>query len=319
MTSGPSVQNLGEFGLIDRLIHILGDGDLEVGIGDDTAVIDRPGAEQLLATVDMLVEGVHFTLDGLHPFALGRRALAVNLSDIAAMGGNPLFALVSLALPPDRPARLIVDLYRGLRHEAAAFHTSIVGGNLAGTAGPLVIDLALVGEVARGRAVLRSGAREGDILAVTGVLGAAAAERLSGRQASWVPQPRLRAGKALADAGLAHAMIDLSDGLGGDVHHLAQASGVGAVIEEDALPIAIGARRLAEDNNLDPYELALYGGEDYELLIAMSEDAVERARSLLGPVPLTIVGTVLAAGQGITVEHVGGTRDPLEARGWAHF
>lgn len=317
-----TMEEVGEFGLIERLADMLGPGDAVVGIGDDTAVIDRPGTDYLLATVDMLVAGVHF-----HPEvdaeAVGRHAMAVNLSDVAAMGGVPEFALVSLALPPSTPASRIEALYRGLRHEGDSASVTIVGGNVARSSSDLAIDVFLLGRVSKSDVVLRRGAAPGDILVVTGTLGVTAADRLRSTRTfttwEWTIQPRLRVGQALASIHLAHAMIDLSDGLGGDIHHLCDASGVGAVIYAESLPISIRLRRVCEELNLDPHDLALGGGEDYELLIAMAEADLDRARELAGEVPLTVIGTVLAPGQGVTVEQAGGRRIPLHPAGWRHF
>lgn len=317
-----TIGEIGEFALIERLAGLLGPGSAVVGIGDDTAVIDRPGMDYLLATVDMLVAGVHF-----HPEvdveAVGRHALAVNLSDIAAMGGIPEHALVSLVLPPSTPTSRIEGLYRGLREEGGNAGVTIVGGNMARTSAEFAVDVVLLGRVPKDQVVLRRGATPGDILVVSGTLGVTAADRLRSMRTNtswtWAVQARLGVGQALAAAHLAHAMIDLSDGLGGDLHHLCKASGTGAVIYAERLPISIRLRMLCKDLGLDPHDLALYGGEDYELLIAMAEADLERARDLSGTVPLSVVGTVLAPDQGVSLERAGGRRIPLNPAGWRHF
>jgi thiamine-monophosphate kinase len=281
----------------------------------------------------MLVEGVHFRLEAIDPLELGRRALAISTSDIAAMGGSPTFALTSLALPPDTPLSTTDRLYRGIRDGARRFGVSVVGGNVARTQGPVTLDVTLLGAVPRDELVLRSGAQVGDLLLVTGVLGEATARRLlleqrKGEAAAEsnededggvVPEPRIALARAIASRQLAHAMIDLSDGLAGDVRHLARASGVGAVIDEENLPVSVRARRAAERLGLDFRELALNGGEDYELLIALPEDRLSEAREAAGEVPLFVVGTVVAPEHGILVERFGGARDPLPEGGWSHF
>lgn len=319
---GGTIGQLGEFPLIGRLSSILGPDTAVVGIGDDAAVIDRPGPDYTLATVDMLVAGVHFH-EAVDPRAIGRHGMAVSVSDIAAMGGQPEYALVSLALPPLTPVSFVEDVYRGLDATCAAFGVSIVGGNMARAHGDLALDIVLLGRVAKGDLILRRGAVPGDVLAVTGTLGRIAADRRQAMQAgtSWSRdvEPRVSAGQSLAREHLVHAMMDISDGLGGDLYHLCQASGVGAVLYEDQLPVAIQLRRMAESAGLDPYVLALSGGEDYELLIAMAERDIERARAAAGAVPLTVIGTVLPRDQGITIERPGGHRTPLDRAGWQHF
>ena len=329
-----TLADVGELGLIGRITSILGDQDVLVGIGDDAAVIEQPGREQLLlATVDTLVEDVHFRRDETNAPDVGRRALAVNVSDIAAMGGKPTFALTSLAASPDLPLEFVDGVYRGIRQEAQRFGVRVIGGNVARTAGPMVLDVTLLGEVPRDEVVLRRGAEVGDVLAVTGFLGDAAALRLlldhpelrakdefeEFRARHAVPEPRVEAGRAVASRGLVHAMIDLSDGLAGDLHQLAAASEVGAVIYEDRLPVSSAARHVAEMSGTSPHTLALFGGEDYELLVALPEEAVGPARTAVGQLPLSVIGTVLPHDQGVLIERFGGKREPLAPAGWTHF
>ncbi len=322
MHHAKTVGDVGEFGLIDRLSLLLGESHAVVGIGDDTAVLERPGDHYLLATVDMLVAGVHFH-PAVTPAQIGQHAMAVNISDIGAMGGYPDHALVSLALPPTTPVNFVEELYLGLRRQANDFDVTIVGGNMARTASELAIDVILLGHVSKEHLVLRQGALAGDVLVVSGTLGVTAADRLQSIRTntswSWAIEPRARVGQALAAGGIAHAMIDLSDGLASDVHHLCDASHVGAVIYEDHLPVSIHLRRLCAEGQQSPTSAALIGGEDYELLIAMLPGDVHHARELAGDIPLNVIGTVLSRDQGITVERVGGSRAPLERHGWTHF
>jgi thiamine-monophosphate kinase len=323
----PSLHELGEFGLIERLARLVPGSTAVVGIGDDAAVLDMGGPDYLLATVDMLVEGVHFDPETVEPHVLGRRALAINVSDIAAMGGEPSFALISLALPPKCSARFLDQVYEGLAEEAALTSTGIVGGNVTGTSGPLCIDVTLLGRVPRGEVVLRSGAQPGDFLVVTGHLGGAAGLRAAAKSTaplvtdglSLVPVSRVAAARALASAGLAHAMMDLSDGLAGDLHHLCRASNVGAVVWADRLPISGVTGAIATSLGISAESLALTGGEDYELLIALSARDVERAQIRAGDVALTVIGEIVDPASGVTLLTNEGVRQELPPSGWTHF
>jgi len=329
--SARSVGAFGEFPLIDRLKEIVGDQDIVEGIGDDAAVIDLGGDHFLLATIDMLVENVHFQMERIDPHDLGARALAVNLSDIAAMGGSPTHALVSLALRQSIATSWVESLYEGLKAEALKFGITIAGGNVARIDGPVVIDVSVLGTVAKDSMIRRSGARVRDVLAVTGTLGDAIAARLLSEAAQppseedheWVrglavPEPRIAVGRALGQAGVATAMMDLSDGLTGDIVHLARASSVGAVIEAEQLPISKETKRAAERLGLDAVELALSGGEDYELLVAISPTRFAEARLLARDVELTAIGRVLTAEEGIALAR-NGIRQPMPQAGWRHF
>jgi thiamine-monophosphate kinase len=281
----------------------------------------------------MLVEEVHFRSEWISGFDLGRRALAVSLSDIAAMGGRPTFALASIAISPETPLRFVEDIYRGMRHQADLYGVGVIGGNTARTHGPITLDITLLGEVPKPDVLLRQGAQVGDVLAVTGFLGDAAATRLWAHEPTdshehdhdakfmqrLVPEPRVDAGRALAVGHLAHAVIDISDGLGSDMHRLADASRVGSVIYEENLPISLATRRIADRLGRDPRDLALYGGEDYELLVALPEESLDRAKEALGSLPLHEVGTVLPRDQGVLLETIAGKREPLLPRGWKHF
>jgi thiamine-monophosphate kinase len=327
------LSDVGEFGLIDRIREIADTGGSVVGIGDDAAVIDVGTDTYMLASVDMLVEDVHFLLDEIEPFELGRRSLAVNISDIAAMGGVPRFALTSVALRPEIAVSFLDDLYEGIRSEGKPFDIGLVGGNVARTAGPLTIDVTLLGEVPKDELVLRKGAQIGDTLAVTGFLGDRGGARLlrerlgdqtdaqfgDHQKHHAVPKPRVAAARSLAKGHLVHAMLDISDGLASDIRHLAQSSAVGAVVFEEKLPVSVTTRRIAKALDVAPAELALYAGEDYELLMALPPESVEKAKALLGRLPLRVIGEVLFQDQGVLIERAGGVREPLEVRGWTHF
>lgn len=326
------VEDIGEFGLIDRIRDIVGKSSALLGIGDDTAVIDLGGPEVLLATVDMQVQDVHFRLNR-PPIDLGRRVIAVSISDVAAMGGKPRHVLSSLALPPGTGTAWVEDLYRGMTAEAERWGAGIAGGNLTRTPGPMCIDIVLLGTAPRSNVVERSTARAGDLLAVTGTLGDAAALRLAREQGidvtarmplEWIDRagtvhPRVVEGQEMAAAHLVHAMLDISDGLAGDLEHLCQASGVGAEIESGRLPISAEVREIAGLLGLDPATLALTGGEDYELLVALSSADIERVAQLAPSVRLHVVGRLVQPDAGITLIDALGSRHPITAGAWRHF
>lgn len=330
---GPTIAGLGEFGLIGRIARRLRrpDRDVPVGIGDDTAVIDTGGPRLLLATVDMQVEGRHFLRGRTPPDLLGRRLGAVNLSDIASMGGRPRWALSSLALPGELSTDWTDAFFDGLDTILAEFGAFIVGGNLSG-GDQIAADLVVLGEVQRGHVLTRSGARIGDIICVTGTLGRPAAGRaaldagLDGAayggaiRAHQAPVPRVWEGQALAESMRVHAMMDISDGLASDLRHICDASGVGAVVDGARLPIADDTLRIAGALDLDPIELAVAGGEDFELLLTVPANELQTLSRELE----SRTGTALTAIGEITGElgefRLLGAEGRSEGmRGWDHF
>ena len=326
-----TIGEIGEFALIERIRRTLrppGD-EVVVGIGDDTAVLETGGPHLLLATVDMQVEDRHFLRSRTPPELLGRRVGAVNLSDIAAMGGTPRWALVSLALPRSLPAAWVDAFYEGLDGILGEFGAFVVGGNLAGGT-RIVADLTLLGEVQRDHLLTRAGARPGDLLCVTGSLGRSAAGRAAldaglgetfaagAIEAHLAPSPRVREGQALGGSGRLTAMMDLSDGLAGDLGHICAASGVGAVIYTGELPIAEDTRTIAGVLGLDAVQLALGGGEDFELLFTLAPDELpEVRRTLGGSTQVSVVGEVQPAREG--VRFVGADGKETRVTGWDHF
>lgn len=263
-----------EFQLIDRIHALLKKPSKRVllGIGDDAAVTEPPKGK-LLSTVDMLVEGIHFDLGYTEPRELGHKALAVNLSDIAAMGGRPLYALVSLGLRAEAEAEFVELVYEGMRELALKYGVDIVGGNIVESPERLLVDVVLLGEPS-GKIFERKGARVGDVVAVTGPLGSSAAGlhwlRALGNKAReiWpescrahlLPEPRLFEAEVLAGGRTVTAGIDISDGLGSELHHLARQSGVGFSIDELRLPISEETKRGARETGLGHLGWALYGG-----------------------------------------------------------
>ncbi len=320
-----------EFELIAELAALFEPPDDGLGIGDDAATWPAASGAVQVGTTDMLVEGVHFRLDWTTPADLGWKALAVNLSDLAAMGAAPRRALVSVAVDPARRG-LIIEIYRGLKDLAERTGTLVVGGDTVRSPGPLVINVALVGEADPARLLRRDAARPGDLVAVTGRLGASAAGLAllsDGRDprdpaaapllvAHHRPSPRLAAGRLLAAHGV-RCTIDISDGLASEALHLARASGVGIEIDVDRVPLEPAAVRLLGGRR--SRELALAGGEDYELLCTVGRRLVDDlAPALEADGGLTILGEVTDAMAAGTVRFVdAGQPIELAEKGYEAF
>ena len=333
------ISALGEFPLIERIAQRLPPyrKDVRVGIGDDVAVLEVDDQTYQLATCDIQVEGAHFSRHSITPYQLGRRAAAINLSDIAAKGGTPEHFLISLALPPDTEVSWVDALYDGLREEASRYDADIVGGNLSKTDGAIVVDVFLLGQVRQEEALLRSGARVGDVVLVTGCLGVSAAglalvlqpdlgvESEEAEQllaAHFTPTPRIWEGRAIASRRRATAMIDLSDGLSSDIGHICDESDVGVRLWAKRLPVSGPTRRVAELTGRLDWALALQGGEDYELCFTAPPE-VERelaaAVSEATGTKVTSIGEVLPEEAGRWVQLADGKEIPLKAEGWDHF
>ncbi len=246
-----------------------------IGPGDDAALVDWSGGAGLIATTDMLLEGSCFRLEEAGPRRVGRKAMAVNLSDIAAMAARPVAALVSVGLPRRGGRALAEELYQGMREVADAFDTPIVGGDTNSWDGPLVINVTLLGEATERGVVRRNGARPGDWLMATGSFGGS----ILGKHLDFTP--RVREALQLHQAAPLHAMIDVSDGLAADVFHLCEESGCGAVLCAEAIPIAEAAR--AMNDGRSPLDHALGDGEDFELVFAV---AAEDGRKLVEAQPV---------------------------------
>jgi thiamine-monophosphate kinase len=337
MSPSQSVADLGEHALIARIEARVPDGPswVTLGIGDDAAVLAPARGEQVVVTTDSLVEGVHFERAFSPLEAVGYKALAVNLSDLAAMGAESRAVLLSLALPATLPVEAFDALVDGFLALAAASRTPLVGGNLTRSPGPLVVAVTAVGSARPRRLITRRGARPGDELFVTGALGAAAAglavlrsgatrAGLDADRAGCVaryerPEPRLRAGVMAARSRSVSAGMDLSDGLADAVHQIARASLVGAIVVAADLPIHSGARAWCVETAADPVALALSGGEDYELLFAVPR---RRRRSFLAAaqrwsgLPVTRVGRI-TKDRGVWLDR-DGHREPLGG-GFVHF
>lgn len=338
---GLPVSGLGERDLIDRIRQRLAPPPpgVIVGIGDDGAVVaPERGALQVLTT-DALVEGVHFDRRFSSLADVGYKAVAVNASDVAAMGGAPRLALLSLMLPSSTAVADIDSLLEGIVAMAAEGRIAVVGGNITRCPGPLVIDVTIAGAVRPRKVLTRSGGKEGDILYVTGAIGGALAglawlrEHRDARPdslpddpalASCIgryrrPSPRLRVGALLGRNRAATACMDVSDGLADAVAQIAQASGTGAAIDAAALPIDPGARAWHASRGVDAVTAGIAGSDDYELVFASPRRSRGRLRAVerqARGVPVTPIGELTSGGEAVLVRN--GRREPLP-RGYAHF
>lgn len=329
---------IGELGLIQRIKGKLGRTDERVVLGiDDDAAVYRVTPDKLLVfTTDSLVEGVHFDLEYTTLRQLGWKAVAVNVSDIAAMGGVPTIATVSLCLPEGVGVESVENFFEGVAEAGREWEVDIVGGDLSASPWSLVVSVAMVGEVEPERLVTRAGAKPGDALCVTGELGSSAAglkvlkarkESIFPRLSSLVnrhltPLARAREARVLVEHFSLHAMIDLSDGLASDLNHICRSSGVGAEVLVDQVPIFPLASEVARTFGDSPLDYALKGGEDFELLFTLPEREIEGLCSLMlerTGTKITVIGRILEAEEGVQLVHFGGRRIPLLPEGYDHF
>lgn len=321
---------LGEFGLIERIRAAAPAGRLRLGIGDDCAAQALGPGELLLTTTDLLVEGVHFRREWTDLRRLGRKSVSVNVSDIAAMGGEPRALYLALALPPDLTLEEVDAFTSGVLEAAGEYGAVLAGGDTCRSPGPLLISVTAEGAVPEGEMIRRSGARPGDALYVSGTLGDSALalrHLLAGEEPPpplaarhHDPAARVRLGRSLAAAGIASAMIDLSDGLLADLGHILTASGTGAEVEVRALPLSPEFRNaLAADPDL--LDLALSGGEDYELLFTVPSGVERHLGDAAGEagIQVTRIGKIVHSGAGCTVRDADGGIRAGTRRGFNHF
>lgn len=329
MTGPADKPALGEFGRIARFFAPLAAGAPgALGLTDDAALVDCPPGERLVVTVDAMVEGVHFLADD-PPDLVARKLVRVNLSDLAAMAARPVGYFLTTALPKSRGDAWLAGFAAGLAQDQAEFGITLLGGDSVSTPGPVSLTLTAVGRVATGAEVRRGGARPGDLVFVSGTIGdgalglEAAQGKLDGvldptdvaflADRYRLPQPRVGLGLHLS--GLASAMMDVSDGLVGDLGHICEVSGVAGVIEAGQVPLSVAAAKLP-----DRLETILTGGDDYELLFTVPperRDAVTAAADAAG-VPVTTIGRI-EAGQGVRVLDGEGREMALAGVGWRHF
>jgi thiamine-monophosphate kinase len=332
------VGELGEFALIARLQRRLPGvmpPHVVCGVGDDCAVLRPAAGMDLLLTTDTQEEGVHFRRDWASPEDIGWRCLAVNVSDIAAMGGSPLGAVVALSLPATLAVAFVEALYDGMQAVAQRYDCPVIGGNISQRADTLSVTITVAGQVPRGQSALRSGARVGDEIWVTGDLGGAKAglevlshaEAVAGLPTADVlrryrrPQPRLAEAQFLRQQVSLHSLLDLSDGLSSDLRHVCEASGVGAELQVAAIPITEEVAQIARALQVEPLQFALHGGEDFELCLTAPAGSITPIREVFTQqfhCQLTRVGAI-QPGQAVQLRFPQGEVRPLPARGYDHF
>jgi len=330
------LKDLGEFGLIGRIEKLFPPAASDVlrGIGDDCAVVS-PGEECLLLTTDALVEGIHFRLSWTSPQALGRKSIAVNVSDIVAMGGVPSYALLSLGIPPSTSVPFLEEFLGGVREMADFCGVTLVGGDTTSSPSGLMISVTLVGRAPKEDLLFRSGAGPGDQLLVSGPLGESRAGMELLKRGVGIDDPALQGlldwhrnptpafplGCLIGEARLASAMIDISDGLSQDLGHMCTRSGVGAIVEESSLPVSAAARRAAALLGEDPIAWALGGGEDYRLLVAVPAPNVELLQKQIlqkGCGPLLLIGEITREPE-LRFRSNDGALRALPVTGYDHF
>ena len=332
-----SLKDIGEFGFINRITPgcLVREDRVVKAIGDDAAAFYSPPGQLNLVTTDLLVERVHFLRDATSGYNLGYKALAVNLSDIAAMGGTPAEAFVSIAIPEDCSLEYLDDLYRGMRDLASESRVNILGGDTTGSKRDLIINIAVNGSVAEEEMLCRDGAGAGDVICTAGYLGDSRAglhmilnnipaETEGSRKlldAHIRPRPHLEEGSFLASSRVVSSAIDVSDGLSSDLKHLCDQSGTVALLKSSSIPVSLELREFCRNFIFDPVEFALAGGEDYVLLFTVpwrDAPALQEAYRKEFGKPFHILGE-MASGNESIVEQDDGTRNPLPRTGWNHF
>ena len=331
------LSEIGEFGFIRRVSRgclIRAEG-VERAIGDDAAAFVVPSDELTLVTTDLLVERVHFLREATTPFNLGHKAMAVNLSDIAAMGGTPREAFVSTAIPAGCPVEYLDELYDGMKSLAARHGVNILGGDTTGSAADLILNVTVIGHVPRNEVLYRSGARPGDAVCVTGPVGDSRAGLhfvLKGAEppdaamrklfeAHILPRPHLEEGRFLAATGAATAALDVSDGLSSDLMHIVEESAVGIRVHGDRIPVSAELREFCGRYGKDPVRFALSGGEDYVLAVTVKADrfdAIARRFAECFGRPLYRIGEVTGSG-GLELAMPDGKLETVGPTGWDHF
>lgn len=327
----PTLANIGEFGLISRIATgVLAYENVITGIGDDAAVTALSAGMQLLTSTDMLLEDVHFRRSWHDPFLLGRKSLAVSISDIAAMGGVPRWALLSLALPAALPVPFIDEFVRGFLAMASEYRVALIGGDTCSSRSGLTVSVTIMGEQLPSRIIRRSGAQPGDDIWVTGTLGDAAlalsmvekGETVTGELLRRLldPSPRVSAALALVEEGLATAMIDVSDGVLADFGHIAEQSSVGGCLALADVPLSAPFRSLISPDAVSLRRLALSGGEDYELCFTASQANREKVGECMKKcgIGATRIGIVTSSPE-VTVFTPDGTHFNSRAEGFNHF
>ncbi|MCK4532692.1 thiamine-phosphate kinase [bacterium] len=335
------VSSLGELNLIEKIRKKVESGkhqnykkkDLILGIGDDAAIVAKDLNRDFLATTDMLIEGVHFSKKTASPEQIGWKALACNLSDIAAMGGIPRYALVSLGFPGDTDAREIENLYKGIESLAGKYRVKIIGGDTVSSPSFFVISITLLGEIIKKEFVSRAGASLGDKILVTGTFGDAGGglKLLKKNELPFssnhfekyllrkflLPEPRVREGRIIARGKYATAMIDCSDGLDSSIRLISQQSKVGAKIYIDSIPMSRELIKASRFLKKTPLDFALFGGEDYELVFTAPPEKINKVKKCVPEV--TVIGEIVNKKEGIKFLDKKGKELKFRVKGYEHF
>ncbi|MGD8254568.1 MAG: thiamine-phosphate kinase [Syntrophobacterales bacterium] len=328
------LKDIGEFGFIERIKGgcLIRNENVIIGIGDDSCVFKTSAEVASLLTTDMLVEQIHFLLEAIPPYQLGRKSLAVNMSDIAAMGGTPKEAVLSVAIPDTVDLEYLDALYDGMKAMAKEFEVNLLGGDTTSSPGPLIINIALVGEAQKEEVLYRSTAKVGDVVFLTGPVGSAAAGLdiiLKGRGADeWEelieahhnPYPQIKTGRIIASMKVANSLIDVSDGVAADLGHICTESKLGAIIEEEMIPTTAQFRAYCAKFQENSRHLSLHVGEDYVLLGTVPEESATRLQKALesNGCQFHPVGKTVAE-SGLRLEGSDGSVEVIGAIGWDHF
>lgn len=319
-TNNIKINEVGELGVVERIKSRIKSNpkNVKAGIGDDCAVVDYSPDKYMLITTDTIVEGVHFSLEDFTPKQIGMKAIEVNASDIAAKGGKPDYCVVSIGLPPETGVSAVDDIYNGINNSVSKYGINVVGGNTTRSQ-QIFLNICMMGFVKKENLVLRSGAKIGDFIFCTGDFGGAGIglellrNKMKGDSIKrhLEPKARLELGQKIAKIGV-NAMIDASDGLA-DISHICNASGVGAVIYADKIPISPATKEDSKKLGKGALDFAIYGGEDYELIFTASKDKLEK----LDGIGVTLIGEIVGKSKGIKLA-VGNLRKNL-GMGFEHF
>ena len=331
------LRDIGEFGFIEKIRHgcLVRPDNIVKAIGDDAAAFTTDSNQIILVTTDLLVERIHFLRDATSGFNLGYKSLAVNLSDIAAMGGTAREAFVSIAIPQDCPIDFLDDIYRGMKSLAGEYDVNILGGDTTRSAVDLIINVAVTGVVSKSEILYRDGARPGDIIFSTGYLGDSRAglhlilndievgskAHKALFEAHVLPKPYLREGRFLAAQKGVSSAIDVSDGLSSDLGHIVKQSGVGAKVFADKIPLSQPLKSFCDQFDFDPIEYALAGGEDYTLLFTVSAEDAPRITLDYQKIfnqPLFTIGEITDTGSIELIDPAGNAKQVIPS-GWDHF
>ncbi len=328
------LKEIGEFGFIERIRKgcLIRDRNVIRGIGDDCCVFSTSGEVATLLTTDMLVERIHFLLGAISPYQLGRKALAVNMSDIAAMGGDPREAVISIAVPDTVDLAFLDDLYDGMKSMAGEFEVNLLGGDTTSSPEHLIVNVAMVGEARMDEILYRSGAEVGDLIFLTGPVGSSAAGLdilLKGREvhdeedlieAHHDPYPHVKEGRIIASMKVANSLIDVSDGVAADLGHICTESKLGAVIEEEMIPTTEEFRAYCQRFGEDANRLSLHVGEDYVLLGTVPAQAEADLREALRSQDCKFypIGRTVSE-SGLKLKVHDGSIKVIGASGWDHF